>query len=109
MPILTPVIRPLLSVCNRYTGSPDKREATVCDVDAYNGITAYLAELEATPVETLDDIIAYNDEHAVAEGANPGENPAFPSGQVRRKNRLLSCFRRADTAESGRHARRSSN
>lgn len=52
------------------------------NVDAYNGITDYLAELEGTSIKTFEDIIAYNDEHAAAEGANPGDNPGFGSGQV---------------------------
>jgi hypothetical protein len=76
--------RAILSQKNRRFGDhPSKRESTVCDIDAYNGITAYLSDLRNTPIETFEDIVAFNDEHSDAEGAKPGDNPAFPTGQVR--------------------------
>ncbi len=33
-------------------------------------------------MKTIDDIVAYNDENRGTEGAQPGDHPAFSSGQV---------------------------
>ena len=51
-------------------------------IDAYNGINSYLSELSNTRINTVEDIIKYNDENFGTEGAKPGDHPAFPSGQV---------------------------
>jgi hypothetical protein len=66
----------------RFLGEPHERESTVCDVDAYNGVSAYLDGLQEPPIKTVEDILAFNSKHAAAEGANPGDNPGFASGQV---------------------------
>lgn len=51
-------------------------------VDAYNDIKSYLAECSGTSIESLDDVVAYNDANSGSEGAFAHEHPAFPSGQV---------------------------
>ena len=51
-------------------------------VEAYNGINSYLSELSDTRMKTLEDIIKYNQENSGTEGAEPGDHPAFPVGQV---------------------------
>lgn len=51
-------------------------------VDAYNEIKAYLSELSDTDIRSVEDIIKFNNEHSDQEGANPGDHPAFASGQV---------------------------
>lgn len=58
-------------------------------MDAYNEIKAYLSELSDTDIRSVEDIIRYNDEHREQEGANPGDHPAFASGQV--SSSLISC------------------
>ena len=66
---------------SREQGEPDQSEFTVVKVDAYNGIKAYLSDLEGTDIKSVEDIIAYNKANTGTEGANPGDHPAFPSGQ----------------------------
>ena len=68
---------------NRSRGDPSKSEFTVVKVDAYNGINDHLAQLSDTSVKTVEDIVEFNDRNLGTEGANPGDVPAFPSGQVR--------------------------
>jgi len=51
-------------------------------VDAYNGINTYLSGLSASPVKTIEDVLAFNESNTGTEGAQPGDLPAFASGQV---------------------------
>lgn len=62
-------------------GEPSKREATVANVDAYNGINAYLAALVETPVRSVEEVIEYNVQNTGTEGGIPGTTSAFPDGQ----------------------------
>jgi len=54
----------------------------VAKVDAYNNINAYLSELSNTSIKSVEDIIEYNKNYTGTEGAEPGDHPAFMSGQV---------------------------
>lgn len=63
-------------------GKPSESEFSVVKVEAYNGINSYLSELSDTRMKTLEDIIKYNQENSGTEGAEPGDHPAFPVGQV---------------------------
>lgn len=62
-------------------GGPAQSEFTVVKVDAYNDINAYLSKLSETPIRTIEDIFAFNTRNAGTEGPDPGDIPAFPSGQ----------------------------
>ncbi|KAL8719089.1 MAG: hypothetical protein Q9181_008108, partial [Wetmoreana brouardii] len=62
-------------------GEPNRSEFTVVKVEAYNAINKYLSELSNTPIQTLDDLISYNDRNGGTEGANQGDTPGFASGQ----------------------------
>lgn len=66
----------------RTRGEPAECEFSVEKVDAYNGINSYLSSLSGTEVKTFEDIVAYNAQNAGTEGAEAGDIPAFPSGQV---------------------------
>lgn len=66
----------------RTYGEPSQSEFTVVKVDAYNGIDAYLSELSNTSARSVEDIVEYNDHNTGTEGAQPGDHPAFLSGQV---------------------------
>lgn len=61
----------------RGNHEPDKSEYTVCAIEFYNGIAAYLSELQNTSIRSIEDIIAFNNEHPSLEGASPGDHPAF--------------------------------
>ena len=63
-------------------GNPSESEFSVVKVEAFQGINSYLAELPETNMKTLQDIIQYNQHNSGTEGAQPGDHPAFPSGQV---------------------------
>ncbi len=67
---------------SRKRGEPSKSEFTVVKVDAYNGINTYLSGLSASPVKTIEDVLAFNESNTGTEGAQPGDLPAFASGQV---------------------------
>ncbi|KFY43033.1 hypothetical protein V495_04208 [Pseudogymnoascus sp. VKM F-4514 (FW-929)] len=54
-------------------------EYLVCGVEFYHGLRAYLKELKNTSIRSLEDVVAYNIEHH--DGAAPGDDPGFPSGQ----------------------------
>jgi len=62
-------------------GDTDKSEWTVAKVEAYNCINTYLGSLTQTTIRSLDDVVEYNKQNSGTEGANPGEVPAFPTGQ----------------------------
>ncbi|KAL8849123.1 MAG: hypothetical protein Q9221_005892 [Calogaya cf. arnoldii] len=62
-------------------GRPNESEYTYIKVDFYNNLRTYLSELRNTTVRSVEDVIRFNDEHPFAEGARPGLNPAFASGQ----------------------------
>ncbi|KAK6440791.1 hypothetical protein LTR95_002990 [Oleoguttula sp. CCFEE 5521] len=66
----------------RYGEShPEKSEITVSKVQTYYLMERYLSKLKNTPMRTLEDIVAYNDENSGAEGGKPDHLPAFPYGQ----------------------------
>ena len=73
-------------------GKPSESEFSVVEVEAYNGINSYLSELSGTRIKTLEDIIEYNENNNGTEGANPGDHPAYPSGQVRCVASYLHVF-----------------
>ncbi|KAL8940440.1 MAG: hypothetical protein Q9216_002810, partial [Gyalolechia sp. 2 TL-2023] len=62
-------------------GYPNESEFTYIKVDFYNNLRTYLSGLENTTIRSLEDVVRFNNEHAIAEGAFPGLNPAFASGQ----------------------------
>lgn len=51
--------------------------------DFYNDIKDYLSTLTENPlnIRSLEDIIAFNKEHADEEGGLPGRHDAWPTGQ----------------------------
>ncbi|KAK6431605.1 hypothetical protein LTR95_012236 [Oleoguttula sp. CCFEE 5521] len=66
----------------RYGESdPAKSEITVSKVQTYYLMERYLSQLKNTPMRTLEDLVAYNDENSGAEGGKPDHLPAFPHGQ----------------------------
>lgn len=65
-------------------GKPSESEFSVVKVEAFQGIDSYLSGLSETRMKTLEDIIEYNQENSGTEGARPGDQPAFPTGQVSR-------------------------
>lgn len=50
-------------------------------VDAYNDLNSYLSELSETDIKFVEDIVAFNEANRHTEGADPGDHPAFVSGQ----------------------------
>ncbi|KAL8997133.1 MAG: hypothetical protein Q9169_003516 [Polycauliona sp. 2 TL-2023] len=62
-------------------GRRNESEYTYIKVDFYNNLQTYLKELGNTTIRSVDDVIKFNNEHPYAEGARPGLNPAFASGQ----------------------------
>lgn len=50
-------------------------------VDFYNNIKSYLAELQNTDIKSLEDIVQYNYNNDGTEGGTPNVLPAFASGQ----------------------------
>ena len=64
-----------------YSPSFNMTEAYLGNVDLYNDLNAYLANLTYSPVQTLQDIIDFNDDNTGSEGGIPNTHPAFPSGQ----------------------------
>lgn len=63
----------------RNTRLDDQSEYVVCGVEFYRGLREYLKELKNTSIRSLEDVVAYNIEHH--DGAAPGDDPGFPSGQ----------------------------
>ena len=74
--------RDLALKLGRARGSPPQSEFTVAKVDAYNDINKYLAQLTETSIRKVEDVVEFNDRNTGTEGANAGDIPAFPSGQV---------------------------
>ena len=66
-----------------YPGIASESELTVVKTDFYNDIRNYLATLAENPynIRSLEDIIAFNREHADEEGGLPGRHDAWPTGQ----------------------------
>lgn len=62
-------------------GYPNESEFTYIKVDFYNNLQTYLSELSNTTIQSVADVVRFNNEHAIAEGAYPNLNPAFASGQ----------------------------
>lgn len=62
-------------------GRPNESEYTYIKIDFYNNLRSYLSELSNTSIRSVDDVINFNNQHPYAEGAEPGLNPAFASGQ----------------------------
>ena len=73
-------------------GKPSESEFSVVKLEAYQGINSYLSELSETRMNTLEDVIEYNRENSGTEGANPGDHPAFPTGQVSHAIRFTYCY-----------------
>ncbi|KAL8902139.1 MAG: hypothetical protein Q9207_004858 [Kuettlingeria erythrocarpa] len=62
-------------------GEPHESEFMVVKTDAYSDINAYLSQLSESPVRLVEDVIAFNIRNGGTEGAQPGDVPAFHSGQ----------------------------
>ncbi|KAL8668968.1 MAG: hypothetical protein Q9168_006423 [Polycauliona sp. 1 TL-2023] len=62
-------------------GEASGSEFTIVKTDAYSDISAYLSQLSGTAVKSVEDVLAFNIRNAGTEGAQPGDVPAFPSGQ----------------------------
>lgn len=62
-------------------GRSNESEYTYIKVDFYNNLQAYLSELDNTTVRSVENVVRFNNDHAYVEGASPGLNPAFSSGQ----------------------------
>lgn len=62
-------------------GYPNESEYTYIKVDFYNNLQTYLSGLGNTTIRSLEDVVQFNNEHAIAEGASPNLNAAFASGQ----------------------------
>ncbi|KAL8709204.1 MAG: hypothetical protein Q9225_007489 [Loekoesia sp. 1 TL-2023] len=62
-------------------GYPNESEYTYIKVDFYNNLQTYLSELSNTTIRSLADVVRFNNDHAITEGAYPNLNPAFASGQ----------------------------
>lgn len=71
-------------------GRPNESEYSYIKVDFYNNLKAYLAELDNTPIRSLEDIVEYNYRYAGSEGGYPNIHPAFASGQDGFENALSS-------------------
>ncbi|KAI1936815.1 hypothetical protein LOZ66_004321 [Ophidiomyces ophidiicola] len=58
-------------------------EFNIVRTEFYNGLQAYLSNLITNPnqIKTLEDVVAYNQRHAEAEGGYPNIHPCWPSGQ----------------------------
>lgn len=66
-----------------YPSHPSESELTVVKTDFYNDIKDYLATLSENPlnIRSLEDIIAFNRQHADEEGGVAGRHDAWPTGQ----------------------------
>ncbi|KFZ05777.1 hypothetical protein V502_09944, partial [Pseudogymnoascus sp. VKM F-4520 (FW-2644)] len=64
---------------NWNTRPDHQSEYLVCGYEFYHSLRHYLSSLTNTPLRTLEDIVAYNTTHH--DGALPGDDPGFPSGQ----------------------------
>ena len=73
-------------------GKPSESEISVVKFEAFQGIISYLSELSGTRMKTLEDVIQYNRENSGTEGANPGDHPAFPTGQVSHVVSFAYCY-----------------
>lgn len=77
------IVETQTDMSRREHGEPSKSEFTLAKTDAYNGINKYLANLESNQVQSLEDVVKYNEDNTGTEGAHPGDHPAFATGQVR--------------------------
>ncbi|KAI1979699.1 hypothetical protein LOZ53_000317 [Ophidiomyces ophidiicola] len=71
---------------NREYAPEDKpylSEFNIVRTEFYNGLQEYLSNLITNPnqIKTLEDVVAYNQRHAEAEGGYPNIHPCWPSGQ----------------------------
>lgn len=78
-----------LLILYREHGKEEVSEFTINKVECYYLMNEYLSKLKNTNIRTVEDVVRFNDENAGSQGANPGDHPAFPSGQVRRYRVLL--------------------
>ncbi|KAI1914345.1 hypothetical protein LOZ61_002247 [Ophidiomyces ophidiicola] len=62
---------------------PYLSEFNIVRTEFYNGLQEYLSNLITNPnqIKTLEDVVAYNQRHAEAEGGYPNIHPCWPSGQ----------------------------
>lgn len=72
----------LVSRFLRKRGEATESEITAVKTDAYNDINTYLSQLSGSSVKSVKDIVVYNVKNAGTEGGEPGDTPAFRSGQV---------------------------
>lgn len=66
----------------REHGESSKSEFTVNKVECYGLLNAYLSRLQNTSIKTVEDVVRFNEENTGTEGAQAGDHPAFPTGQV---------------------------
>jgi hypothetical protein len=71
-----------LLIADREHGKEEVSEFTINKVECYYLMNKYLSKLKNTNIKTVEDVVRFNDENAGSQGANPGDHPAFPSGQV---------------------------
>lgn len=62
-------------------GPADQQEFTVVKAEAYGLMNEYLSELSNTPIKTFEDIVQFNKDNSGTEGPQPGDHPAFITGQ----------------------------
>lgn len=60
---------------------PEISEITVSKVQTYYLMNRYLSKLKNTNMNTLEDIIKYNDDNRGTEGGHASDLPAWPDGQ----------------------------
>lgn len=72
-----------LLIVYREHGKEEVSEFTINKVECYYLMNEYLGKLKNTKIKSVEDVVRFNDENAGSQGANPGDHPAFPSGQVR--------------------------
>jgi len=75
-------------IVHREHGKEEVSEFTINKVECYYLMNEYLSKLKNTNIKTVEDVVRFNDENSGSQGANPGDHPAFPSGQVRRRIHL---------------------
>ncbi len=60
---------------------PEISEITVSKVETYCLMRDYLSKLRNTPMQSLEDIVRFNDQNRGSEGGHAGDLPGFADGQ----------------------------
>ena len=60
---------------------PEISEITVSKVETYYLMRSYLSKLKNTPMQSLEDVVQFNDENRGTEGGHASDLPAWPDGQ----------------------------